>query len=424
MADHHRPQRASHYNHQRSSLPSSLPSEPEPSLADEHAAPPPPIPHARPPRTLGLLPAIARHGHGPSPRATELYTISYLVLFSILGTLARLGLQWLTFYPAAPSTFPVLWPNFAGTFIMGFLAHDLRLFRQEWGPPLPLTTHRQTDHRPAEHAKVKKTIPLYIGLTTGFCGSFTSFSSFMRDVFLAFLNQLHPPATQVQVPRDAGYSFMAGLAVVIITIAACCSALKAGAHLALLSDRFTPTLSYRHTRALVDPLVVFLAWGAWVGSVFMAIWPPDRHRSGETWRGQALFACVFAPLGCLLRFYISLKFNPIIPSFPLGTFAVNVFGTAVLGMAYDIQHVSIRGSGVAGGNVACQVLQGIMDGFDGCLTTVSTWVLEIDGLKRSHAWKYAIASVAAGIAVLVVVMGSVRWSVGWTAEPCVTGRLW
>ena len=189
MADRHRPQRTSHYNHQRSSqrssLPSSLPSEPEPSLADEHAAPPPPIPHTRQSRTLGLLPATARHG--PSPRATELYTVSYLVLFSILGTLARLGLQWLTSYPAAPSTFPVLWPNFAGTLVMGFLAHDLRLFRQEWG-------HQQTDTS-TSHAKVKKTIPLYIGLTTGFCGSFTSFSSFMRDVFLAFLNELHPPAT-------------------------------------------------------------------------------------------------------------------------------------------------------------------------------------------------------------------------------------
>ena len=375
----------------------------------EHAAPPPPIPQTRqPPLTrtrtrrrrrrclLLLLPATTA-SHGPSPRTTELFTISYLVLFSILGTLARLGLQWLTFYPAAPSTFPVLWPNFGGTLIMGFLA---------------------------AHPNANKTVPLYIGLTTGFCGSLTSFSTFMRDIFLAFLNHLNAPATPAPLPREDGYSFMAGLAVVIITVAACCSALKAGAHLALWSHRFTPAPPFRHARAILDPLVVFLAWGAWLGSVFMSIWPPDRHQLHEAWRGQALFACVFAPLGCLLRFYISLKLNPVIPSFPLGTFAVNIFGTAVLGMAYDLQHVNIRSSGASGGRVACQVLQGIMDGFDGCLTTVSTWILEIDRLKTGHAWKYAFASIAAGVAVLVVVMGSVRWSVGWTAAACVTNRSW
>jgi CrcB protein len=316
---------------------------------------------------------------------------------------------------------------------MGFLSQDRRLFRQEWGhaaptpPRPPLSDHakaREQANSAASHAKVKKTIPLYIGLATGFCGSLTSFSSFLRDVFLAFLNDLRSPNADVTARRNDGYSVMAGLAVIVITIALCYSALKAGAHAALLLDRFTPTLPFRRTRAIVDPLVAFIAWGAWLGAVFMAIWPPDRHASNETWRGQAVFACVFGPLGCLLRFYASLTLNPISPSFPLGTFAVNIVGTAVLGMAWDLQHIHLRGSGVGGGRVACQVLQGIMDGFDGCLTTVSTWILEIDTLKTNHAWKYAFASVAAGVCVLVVVMGSVRWSVGWTETACVTTRSW
>ncbi|KAF1970986.1 hypothetical protein BU23DRAFT_556284 [Bimuria novae-zelandiae CBS 107.79] len=395
--------------------------------------------------SLTALPTIERHRPEKTPSCsafvTELYSISYLILFSILGTLARLGVQWLTYYPDAPSTFPVLWANFGGTLLMGFLAQDRRLFRDEWGhrtptppwtPPTDEEKALDQQNRASSHAKVKKTIPLYIGLATGFCGSLTSFSSFMRDVFLAFLNDLRAPNTSGTTPRNDGYSVMAGLAVIIITIAVCYSALKVGAHIALLLDRFTPTLPFRHTRAFVDPLIVILAWGTWLGAVFMAIWPPDRPSgpnsrgswANETWRGQAIFACVFAPAGCLLRFYISLKLNPIIPSFPLGTFAVNIFGTAVLGMAYDLQHVSISGSGVGGGRVGCQVLQGVMDGFDGCLSTVSTWALEIDALKRGHAWKYAFASIAAGIAVLLVVMGSVRWSVGWTAMACVTSRQW
>jgi fluoride ion exporter CrcB/FEX len=106
------------------------------------------------------------------------------------------------------------------------------------------------------------------------------------------------------------------------------------------------------------------------------------------------------------------------PSFPLGTFAVNIFGTAVIGMAYNLQHVPINGSGVGGGRVACQVLQGIMDGFCGALTTVSTWILELDALRRGHSYVYGGLSVASGLALLVVVMGSVRWSVGWSDAVC------
>jgi len=390
---------------------------------------------------ITALPAPASHRpgqvHPHSRLATELYTISYLIIFSILGTLARLGVQWLTSYPGAPSIFPVLWANFGGTLFMGFLSQDQRLFREEWGQaPLP-TTPVDEEKAPEEasqaarasaHAKVKKTLPLYIGLATGFCGSFTSFSTFMRDVFLAFVNDLASPDASTQLQRNRGYSFMAGLAVVIITIAVSFTALKVGAHIASALHRFTPSLPFRFTRKILDPLMVVISCGAWLGAVFMAIWPPDRPGgpssrgswANETWRGQAIFACVFAPAGCLLRFYVSLKLNPLIPSFPLGTFAANVFGTAVLGMAYDLQHVNISTSGVGGGRVACQVLQGIMDGFDGCLTTVSTWILEIEGLKRWHAYKYAFSTIVAGVAVLVVVMGSVKWSVGWTTVACVT----
>ncbi|KAF2489842.1 hypothetical protein BU16DRAFT_471380, partial [Lophium mytilinum] len=378
--------------------------------------------------------------------ATELYTISYLILFSLLGTLARLGLQWLTFYPGAPEVMGVLWANFAGSLIMGFLSEDRRLFRDERhngsgsGKSLnDAESGSDPEAAKAAHSKLKKTIPLYIGLTTGLCGSFTSFSSFIRDAFFALSNDLPTPinhpytgagpiSTSSTVSRNGGYSFMALLAVIILTVTLCMSALKVGAHIAILLDPFTPTFSFVLLRKILDRAVVVIAWAAWLGAVFMAIWPPDRPSgpdskgswSNETWRGQAIFALVFAPLGCLLRFYASLKLNGISPSFPLGTFAVNIFGTAVLGMAYDLQHVRLEGSAMGGGRVGCQIFQGLMDGFCGCLTTVSTWVAELNGLRRKHAYFYGSASVLGGLGVLVVIMGSVRWTVGWSSTACVT----
>jgi CrcB protein len=374
--------------------------------------------------------------------ATELYTISYLIFFSIWGTLARLGLQALTFYPGAPVIFSELWANVAGTFIMGFLSEDRRLFAAEWGvsdthdggeklpepTDYPANDAEHSQHK-ARHGKIKKTIPMYIGLATGFCGSFTSFSSFIRDIFLALSNDLkspinHPypastaiPSVTTTVPRNGGYSVMAILATIIITIATCYCALHIGAHLALALDRFTPSLPFRLTRRVFDPVFVILGWGVWFGAIVMVCLPPYN-----AWRSQALFACVFAPAGCLLRYYISLLLNPIAPSFPLGTFTVNIFGTAVLGMAYDLQHVPLSSTGLVGGSgVGCAVLQGIQDGFCGCLTTVSTWIVEIDTAKRRrNAYVYGGVSVGAGLGLLVVVMGSVRWTVGWEEMLCVT----
>ncbi|PGH32061.1 hypothetical protein GX50_05130 [[Emmonsia] crescens] len=436
-----------------------------------------------------------------SDYATRLYTISYLVFFSILGALARIGLEWLTFYPGAPLSTGVTWANVGGCLFMGFLAEDRKLFREEWGqwkrrhprrrssasngPSSPPTAHSHSPHpgrqlrwrhlhlhghqqqqqqhleqqrqqqeqndqkdkpitpplEPAQslqsHKAIKKTIPLYIGLTTGFCGSFTSFSTFMLDVFLALSNDLPTPGQPSSpVQRHGGYSFMAVLAIIIYTLSLSLGALILGSHLAIFMDEYTPVIPYILSRRFLDPFISFLAVGCWLGAVFLAIWPPDRSLGvHEHWRGRAVFAIVFAPLGCLLRFYVSLLLNARIPKFPLGTFTVNIFGTLVLAMCYDLQrstHVlalsassfSSSSAAAAAGAVTvsrltgCQVLQGIMDGFCGCTTTVSTWVAELDTLEHEHAYIYGLVTLAVALGILVVVVGSLKWTAGFGLAVC------
>ncbi|MCJ1431263.1 hypothetical protein MMC27_000614 [Xylographa pallens] len=391
-----------------------------------------------------------------SKLATKLYTCSYLIFFSFLGTLARLGLQALTFYPGAPVQTPVLWANFAGSLFMGFLSEDRKLFQEEWGHGDKAKRKDEEQGKKSEedkeaeedaeaakkqHGIVKKTIPLYIGLATGFCGSFTSFSSFIRDVFFALSNSLSVPVSQTSsapidpssmVFRSGGYDFMALLAVIILTLTLCLGGLQCGAHLAIALEPITPSIPFYFGRKFVDRIVVFLAFGSWLGAIFLSIWPPDRPGSStgahtswaqETWRGEVIYALVFAPLGCLLRFYLSLRLNGRIASFPLGTFTVNVFGTAMLGMFYVLQHAPLGGASaglIGGGMIGCQVLQGLMDGFCGCLTTVSTWVSELKGLRRRHAYAYGAASVLVALGLLVIIMGSLKWSVGFATPACVT----
>ncbi|KAJ0418968.1 CrcB-like protein-domain-containing protein [Aspergillus carlsbadensis] len=346
-----------------------------------------------------------------SSSLTYFYTISYLVFFSIFGTLARLGLQALTFYPGAPVATGVLWANVGGSLIMGFLLEDKNIFREEWGNPRKPTTDAAEESK--RHKSIKKTIPLYIGLTTGFCGSFTSFSSFIRDIFLALANDLPDPSSPSIASRNGGYSFMALIAVLLTTVSLSLAGLIFGSHCALALDRFPlpPTLPFRLTRRILDPFLAFLALGSWLGSVFLAIWPPH-----ETWRGDAIFAIIFAPLGCLLRFYLSLALNARIPSFPLGTFTVNILGTIILAMCYDLQRVDGIGASVL---VSCQVLQGVMDGFCGCATTVSTWVAELNGLgRRLHAYVYGTVSVGVALGFFVIVAGSLKWTVGFVEPVC------
>lgn len=370
-----------------------------------------------------------------SKLATQLYTHSYLIFFSILGTLARVGLSSLTKYPGTPIAFSTLWANFAGSLVLGFLVEDRKLFRHEWGTPtygqkidLKRSKAKAGDEengtavgsgnssRPPvdtvaakkAHLATKKTIPLYIGLATGFCGSFTSFSTFIRDAFLAMSNDLNTSGdSRPPESRNGGYSFMALLAVITTHVCLSLSGYIAGIHAAGAVEACTPAMPFKFMRKVVDPVMAVVAWGCWLGAVLMAIFPPH-----DFWRGRAVFAIVFAPIGCLLRFYLALYLNARIPSFPLGTFVANVLGTAILGVAWDVAHIP------AGGLITCQVMQGLEDGLCGCLTTVSTWVSELSSLRRRHAYFYGAVSVLAAFALSVATMGGLRWSKGFDRVTC------
>lgn len=382
----------------------------------------------------------------------HLYVTSYLILFSILGTLARLGLQALTIYPGSPVAISELWANVGGSLIMGFLSEDRTLFHNEWEIAKKrarqrLQLDRETSEKEEadeeailaaarkEHGTEKKTIPGFIGLAVGFCGCFTSFSSFMRDAFYALSNHLDTSAYTdnetvigTMAPRDDGNSVMAVLAVLIIEICLCLSAVELGAHIAIALEPIVSKAPRLNIRRITDPMVILVAWGSWVGAVVMFIWPPDRPSgpaadgrttwAEETWRGDVLFALALAPLGCLLRFHASLKFNGLISHFPLGTFIVNIAGTIILGACWDLQRAPLTNGAIGGGRIGCQVLQGVQDGFCGSLTTVSTWVIELKGLQRKHAYFYGAMSVAVGLCSLVVIMGTFVWEEGNRPQLC------
>lgn len=364
---------------------------------------------------------------------TQLYIVSYLIFFSIFGVLARIGLQALTVYPGALIANTDLWANVGGSFTMGMLREDRMLFRRHWRQEMENARRVATDssnsagvddpelkksEQPVStsFAATKKGIPAYIGLTVGFCGSFTSFASICRDAFLAISNKLNTAVistsvtTASQRSRPAGDAVMAILAVLVLEVGLSIVALTCGAHLATALQRPAERVPVWNLSRAIDPLIVFVGPGCWLGAVLLTIWPVQN-----AWRGQVLFALVFAPVGCLLRFQLSVYLNKVARRFPLGTFAANILGTCVLGMAYDLQM-----SSVAATVVSCQVLQGIMDGFCGALTTVSTWVLELDTLRLKHAYIYGFCSLFFGVGLITAIMGPLRWTSGFDSPTCKT----
>lgn len=72
---------------------------------------------------------------------------------------------------------------------------------------------------------------------------------------------------------------MGVLAVIIVEVGVCLSALSCGAHVAISLQPAILVLPRINMRRVLDPLVVVLVWGLWMGVIAMAIWSPDRPHS-------------------------------------------------------------------------------------------------------------------------------------------------
>ncbi|RPA99847.1 hypothetical protein L873DRAFT_1827821 [Choiromyces venosus 120613-1] len=321
-------------------------------------------------------PSTSSQKHPPPSNSFThyLHLHTHLTLFSLLGTLTRLGLLHLTTYPSAPLP-PLFWPQFAGSLIMGFLLEDKSLL-------FPTSTTPST---------AKTSMPLYLGLTSGYCGSVTAFSSFMLGAFDELSNM-----GQSGRGRKRRDDVAAMLAYVIGTLAVSLAGLQVGAHLAVFARGVMPT-SRRGAQVCrwIDILAMPLSLALWIAATLMSIFI-------KKWRGNVLLACVFSPPGAILRFWISRWGNPVRKSFPLGTFMVNMLGTAVLAGLLIGRYAHSGG----GGDNTCGVLRGLGDGFCGCLTTVSTFVVEIRGLMTGHTYIYAGASIVVGLCLMILILGS------------------
>ena len=62
------------------------------------------------------------------------------------------------------------------------------------------------------------------------------------------------------------------------------------------------------------------------------------------------------------------------------------------------------------------ILEGLVDGYCGCLTTVSTFAVEVGALKTRRAWVYVLLSWGVSQLLLLVIMGTSWWAGGIDEE--------
>lgn len=270
--------------------------------------------------------------------------------------------------------------------------------------------------------------PAYIAVGTGFCGSLTTFSSWMLHVFQAFGNQQH-------YNRHGLHNVMDALTQTAVTLGMSLAAVAAGMSLASrlpldpllrLLERHTThkrlqrrtgipvTRSLQSSPYMSGPdiaciLLGLLFWAA--SAVLCATYPSFR---------QVTYSLVLAPPGAILRWYLSPLNSSArslrAPYWPLGTLAANLTATAVLAAVFVAQRVGrVPGSGGGGASTidGCHALYGVQEGFCACLSTISTFAVELRNLKPTRrAVGYAVGSWVAGILICVLLIGSPWWSIG------------
>ncbi|GAA5922710.1 hypothetical protein JCM1841_001113 [Sporobolomyces salmonicolor] len=329
----------------------------------------PPLEAGSPARTPSRSPRARSIEKRPNSAFTSAYglpeTWSLLVFATIWGVLGRLGLEWIGGF-AEREVFAVIWAQMVGCLIMGWVTERKKGLERIFPP-------------------------LFVMCGTGFCGSMTTWSTMAHDTFTAFANLDQPIGTS----RFSG--FLSGVAVTLITLAASLTALDFGVHI----HSFLP-----HLPSIRRPLPHNTAFNALVlsvgplfllGALFLLIFGP------HSWRTRATFAIVLGPPGTLLRYQFSRWLNPLNPRLPLGTLAANSLAVLV----YAVTALLARHPNSA---LSCAALKGLQDGFCGSLSTVSTLVLELRGLKRRDSYRYFVVTWCVSEVLLVLVLGSWVWS--------------
>lgn len=315
---------------------------------------------------------------------------------AVWGVLARLALTALTEYDGS-FLGGVIWANFTACFVMGIAVSSENVWQ------------KLTDDVYQDAAFTSKgIIPFYVGITTGFCGTCLSFSSMILEAFNKAANTL---PVHEDYP-NASYGIMEAISVTLAHLSLSVAGFHAGKHLTDMLDNFQIP---RHLYNVIELVWITSGISSYIVAVVLIPTKPSSQ-----WRFWTLLSLI-APWGAMLRYYILKRLNGVIKNFPLGTFTVNLTGSILLAIFTILsrgKNPQSLASPIVENLHGCQVIVGLEDGFCGTFTTVSTFVVEIFGMRSSHGYVYGAILIGTAFATTLLILGSYNWTVGLTHTVC------
>lgn len=288
-------------------------------------------------------------------------------LGAYLGVLLRAGCAYIKTWRGEEVYQTYVYPNIVGCFLLGMISpHKKALLA---GPPL----HRL----------------LWVAVAVGFCGSLTTFSGWQAEVSKLLLLQMDGSWGNIASTYQ-GARLLDFFVQQLSSFATALVSLTAGHHAAAALGAWPPSARAAAACAArargAESLVGWSVLASFAGATALLVIVP----LSAGWPALTALT-LLGGAGAYARFQLSLALNARFPRFPLGTFIANVAGTWIYAGASALARFSVSYYDVT----AQALLYGVDVGFCGCLTTMSTWVLELEALPRRDAYVYGVASVAA-----------------------------
>ncbi|SMN19441.1 similar to Saccharomyces cerevisiae YOR390W Putative protein of unknown function [Maudiozyma saulgeensis] len=329
----------------------------------------------------------------------------------ILGNYGREAVTALsTYHPSYISAGTVLWSNCGGCILMGlFQAMNAET---GWFTNYP---------------------NLFTAVTTGFCGSFSSFSTMILEAFEYSSSQTPSNIKNHTKLPNRAYGIMEWLSVVIIEISVSMCGYIFGRYLGTEIVIKAATIQEevfieenktirKKPYPMVDKIMRLIYITTIVAAIPFIILVVVLAAYYDNYsRGKWTLPPLFGIFGAYCRLYISKWMNPINKDFPYGTFVCNVFATLIL----SILTIVVRGKLHEGNPLpivhtknACNVITALMSGFCGSLSTFSTFANEAYKLPLPRTIIYYSASIVLAYALVVITLGSYAWTRGLTLSYC------
>ena len=281
-----------------------------------------------------------------------------LIFFSIIGALFRIWITQVETYNGQPVS-NIIYAQYIGCFIMGIILENKI--------NIELFCHT-----------------LFIGLSTGLCGSITTFSGVMLNANIEFFNMKGND-------RNVLFDIMAGIDIYFIGFGMSFVGFLMGKHLNIIYNKEKNRVSRKQliynkktwlnfkTISKADLLIMICGFSSLIVLIVLLTMINIQK--------EYIFAMIFAPIGSVIRWQCG-KFNRNKFMFPVGTLLVNVTGTLIIGLFYLLPKLNDPSTFV------CSIIVGLINGFCGCLTTISTWVVEITGMTKKNGYVYGLISIS------------------------------